>query len=198
MEPRIGQSVEECKANYRASNAKATQACQSGQTFQQSSAEQCLNELTTMTCAEFKTSPTGPAACKQICSSGGQAVPACEKPNPEPAAIDLPDGGQLPLYQEANGTISGSETDTFTIHLDCMPGYGYQVLVTTSSQDLDIALSYDLAGHHSDDNQNGPGSGEGSTLVANSKLVLPTDLVVGVSAVGGTTGDYKIVVNPGP
>lgn len=198
MEPRLGQTVDECKSNFRAANSHATQPCPPGETFQKANAEQCVTELTALTCPGYLSNPKGPAACTQICSTGGPVVPACSKPTTKPAAIELPDGGSLPLFQRAIGQISGAETDTFVIPLDCTPGYGFQVTVNPKSADLNIALTYDIAGLHSDLDDQGPGTGEGSTLVANSNLSLPNELVVGVSAVGGGTGDYEITVSTNP
>jgi hypothetical protein len=196
MEPQLGQSVDECKQNFRAANSKATQACPSGQTFQKANAEQCVSELEGLECQKFLGSP--PAACGQICASGSQLVPACSEPAELPAAIDLPDGGALPMFQPARGHISGGETDTFTIPLDCKPGYGFAMSAKPISADLDIALTFDIAGLHGTDDDGGPGSGESSTLVTGSKVALPNELVVNVSAVAGTTGEYELVITSDP
>lgn len=132
------------------------------------------------------------------CSDSGKSGPACLKPDPLPADVALPDGGELLMWQTASGSLAGAETDVFNMLLDCQPDTGFNVTVElTDHGQADIELSYDIAGTHLTVDTFGPGIGEGSILKLGS-VVVPTDLDIGVSSKNQQPAAYTINVVPDP
>jgi hypothetical protein len=116
-----------------------------------------------------------------------------------PPDANLPDGGELALYQKATGNIAGTETDTFTFTVDCRPGYGVAIVIRlpSSSQNLDIAYTVEVAGRRFEDDEWGPGEAEFATWITRS-LSFPLDFVVEVYSSNGETGEYEIEIRPEP
>ncbi len=139
------------------------------------------------------------ASCSDDLGALGSPVADCALPAQDPATLNLPDGGPLVMFQTANSTIAAGEDDTYTITLDCKPAYGFQTIVrpANDSPDLDVERTVTVAGQTFTSNQWGPGESEAGTTVI-GQLPLPAQLTIQVRGVGGTTGNYTIVVNPNP
>jgi hypothetical protein len=121
-------------------------------------------------------------------------IMACVEPNPYPPDIDLPDGGELQLWQAGNGTISGTETDVFTVFLDCDAGYGFAVGASPPhTSNADIVLTYQIGTWSYTDDEYGPGESEWGTI---THFVwgdmLPIEMKLSVRSKGGVPTDFTI------
>jgi hypothetical protein len=70
IEPQIGNTVDECKANFRAEVMAEDAPCNPGETYNASAATQCVSEWTAMSCDQLRASPDGPVICSQVCTGG--------------------------------------------------------------------------------------------------------------------------------
>ena len=132
------------------------------------------------------------------CGSEGQQGPACILPETTPDPVELLDGGDLLLWQKATGSITGTETDTLHMVLDCRPGQGFNVTVgLTAPGDADLELTYHIAGQQLPVDYFGPGEGEGSILQLGS-VPVPADLDIDVLVSNAQTCTYEIDVVPEP
>jgi len=70
LSPDVGQSVGECQDNMRQQNEDATEPCPPGDDYHPDLADQCIDELLDVPCADFiEWLPYGgPAPCRKTCS----------------------------------------------------------------------------------------------------------------------------------
>ena len=129
-------------------------------------------------------------------SQNGLSGPECLQPNELPAQVDLPDGGALLLWQLATSQLSGSETDSFSLSLDCRPRGGFNVTVELiGASQADLKLTYHIGGQELIVDIFGSGIGEGSIMHPGS-VALPADFIIDVSSKNQEPGDFQISVVP--
>lgn len=133
------------------------------------------------------------------CGGGGgngAQLEQCITPAEDPPTIDLPDGGELLLWQRATAEITGTDTDVFTVNLDCDPGYGFNLTVTAvGGGNMDVEIVDEIWDRPYTTNQFGPGTGEGLILMAHG-LELPAVWTISVRSANGEPGQYEIGVRP--
>jgi hypothetical protein len=140
-------------------------------------------------------------AISVISGCGGQAGisgPECLLPDEVPAQVDLPDGGDLLLYQTATSQLAGSEIKSFTLSLDCRPMNGFNITVDLiGASQADLELIYHIGDYDLNVDYFGSGIGEGSIMFLGS-VALPAELIVDVRSKNQEPANFQIKVVPQP